>query len=122
MLGVGVGGMLQEFEALGVPFAARGQLTDDYLAAMKEAWGTQFSIPIWVGGNSAAAVRRSVKFGAAWHPIRVTAPFLRDALARHTLPAVAPRISLRLTTAPADDPAGSPGPAASSRSSAIFVR
>src|SRR5262245_27460553 len=25
--------------------------------------------PIWVGGHSGAALRRTVRFGAAWHPI-----------------------------------------------------
>ncbi len=37
--------------------------------------GAQSSIPLWVGGNSAAAIGRSIKFGAAWHPLRVTLPF-----------------------------------------------
>jgi hypothetical protein len=101
VLGVGVGGARQEFEALGVPFAKRGQLTDQYLAALREAWGPESPIPIWVGGNSEAAIRRAARFNAAWHPLRVTIPFLRDAVISHSLPAVAPRISLRLTGSPA---------------------
>jgi alkanesulfonate monooxygenase SsuD/methylene tetrahydromethanopterin reductase-like flavin-dependent oxidoreductase (luciferase family) len=103
VLGVGAGGARQEFDALGVPFGQRGQLTDECLGVLREAWGTQGSIPIWVGGNSEAAIRRTVKSGDAWHPLRVTLPFLRDAMARHTVPALAPRISLRLTTAPVHD-------------------
>jgi hypothetical protein len=109
ILGVGAGGARQEFEALGVPFARRGQLTDEYLAAIREAWGAQSRVPIWVGGNSAAAIRRAIKFDAAWHPLRVTLAFLRDALTSHTLPALAPRITLRLTGSPVGDgdrPAG----------------
>jgi alkanesulfonate monooxygenase SsuD/methylene tetrahydromethanopterin reductase-like flavin-dependent oxidoreductase (luciferase family) len=103
VLGVGAGGARQEFEALGVPFAKRGQLTDQYLATLREVWGAQSAIPIWVGGNSPAAIRRAFKFGAAWHPLRVTLPFLHDALTSHTLPALAPRISLRLTGSPVGD-------------------
>jgi alkanesulfonate monooxygenase SsuD/methylene tetrahydromethanopterin reductase-like flavin-dependent oxidoreductase (luciferase family) len=104
VLGVGVGGARQEFEALGVPFTRRGRLTDQYLAALRQAWGTQSTIPIWVGGNSKAAIRRAVKFDAAWHPLRITLPFLRDAVTSHTLPALAPRIALRLTGSPVEGP------------------
>jgi hypothetical protein len=86
-----------------VPFAKRGRLTYEYLATLQQAWGAQSSIPLWVGGNSAAAIWRSIKFGAAWHPLRVTLPFLRDAVTSHTLPALAPRIALRLTSSPAGD-------------------
>lgn len=103
VLGVGVGGARQEFEALGVPFGKRGQLTDQYLATLRQAWGAQSPVPIWVGGNTEAAIRRAIKFEAAWHPLRVTLPFLRDALTSHTLPALAPRIALRLTGSPVDD-------------------
>src|SRR5580658_6764172 len=104
VLGVGAGGARQEFEALGVPFTRRGQLTDQYLAALREALGAQSAVPIWVGGNSAAAIRRAIKFDAAWHPLRMTLPFLRDAVTSHTLPALAPRIALRLTGSPVSDP------------------
>jgi hypothetical protein len=58
-----------------VPFAKRGRLTDEYLATLQQAWGAQSSIPLCVGGDSAAAIRRSVKFGAAWHPLCVTLSF-----------------------------------------------
>jgi hypothetical protein len=103
VLGVGAGGARQEFEALGVPFAQRGQLTDQYLTTLLETWGPQRAIPIWVGGNSAAAIRRAIKFDAAWHPLRVTLPFLRNEVTSHSLPALAPRISLRLTSSPAGE-------------------
>ena len=104
VLGVGVGGARQEFEALGVPFGDRGRLTNECLATLREAWGGKSPIPIWVGGNSAAAIRRSVAFDAAWHPLRFTLPFLRDAVAAHRLAGLAPRIALRLTESPVDDP------------------
>lgn len=104
VLGVGAGGARQEFEALGVPFTKRGQLTDQCLAALRQAWGTPSPFPIWVGGNSAAAIRRAIKFDAAWHPLRITLPFLRDAVTNHPPPALAPRIALQLTSSPASGP------------------
>jgi probable F420-dependent oxidoreductase len=92
VFGVGAGWVAAESAALGVPFAERGAMTDEYLDAMHELWTsdkpsfagkyTQFSglvfepkpvqkphPPIWVGGHSPAALRRAVRFGAAWHPI-----------------------------------------------------
>ena len=92
VLGIGAGWVAAESAMLGVPFAERGPMTDEYLRAMQELWTnpapsfsgryTQFSDavfepkplqkphpPIWVGGHSRAALRRAVEFGAAWHPI-----------------------------------------------------
>jgi probable F420-dependent oxidoreductase len=92
VIGVGAGWVPEESAALGVPFAERGAMTDEYLAAMRELWTspapsfsgkyTQFSElhfepkpiqkphpPIWVGGHSPAALRRAAAIGAAWHPI-----------------------------------------------------
>lgn len=108
VLGVGVGWARQEFDALGVAFGQRGRLTDEHLLAIRAAWrddqdyrGGQ--IPIWVGGNSEAAIRRSVKFDAAWHPLSITLPFLRNAVASHSPSALAPRISFLLTSSPVGD-------------------
>ncbi|GAA3814022.1 LLM class flavin-dependent oxidoreductase [Sphaerisporangium flaviroseum] len=119
VLGVGVGWARQEFEALGVPFHRRGALTDEYLRAVRTAWEDDEDyrsgeIPIWVGGNSDAGLRRAVRLGDAWHPLRSTLPWLREALdrmktiadeERRPVPALAPRIALRLTDAPITDPA-----------------
>ena len=92
VFGIGAGWVAAESAMLGVPFAERGAMTDEYLAAMQELWTspdpsftgkyTQFAglafeprplqkphPPIWVGGHSRAALRRTVQFGAAWHPI-----------------------------------------------------
>src|SRR5690348_51925 len=89
-LGVGVGWSAEEFAALGVPFARRGQRTEEYLAAMRTLWSqdvasfigefTRFDavrvnpkpvrgrrIPIVVGGNSDAALRRVAAFGDGWY-------------------------------------------------------
>ncbi|MET8544836.1 LLM class flavin-dependent oxidoreductase [Kitasatospora sp. NPDC004799] len=109
VLGVGVGWARQEFDALGVPFTARGRLTDECLAALREAWhpeagaGTA-AVPVWVGGHSEAALRRAVRFGDAWHPLRLSVPEMRSVLTRHRLPAFAPRIALRITDAPVTGP------------------
>jgi probable F420-dependent oxidoreductase len=95
ILGVGVGVIKEEFEALGSPYRERGAVTDEIIAAMRALWtqedpefsgryysfsGTKFSPkpvqqphpPIWVGGASHAAVRRAATVGDGWHPIRLT--------------------------------------------------
>ena len=101
IFGVGVGYLESEFTALGVPYAPRGAMTDDYLAAIQTLWtedvasydGPHVSFrdvkvspkpaqsphpPIWVGGHSGPAIRRAVRFGQAWHPIGVRVDWLRD--------------------------------------------
>src|SRR6476646_503198 len=118
VLGVGSGWAVQEFDALGVPFQQRGKLTDDYLRTVRAAWADQQGyragrIPIWVGGNSDAGLRRAVRLGDAWHPLRFTMPWLRGAAARLTeladgqqrpVPSLVPRIALRLTESPVTTP------------------
>ena len=93
IVGVGVGWMQEEFEALGLPpFKARGAVTDEYLRAFKELWTSddptfageycRFSNisflpkpvqkphpPIWVGGESGRALRRTAQLGDGWYPI-----------------------------------------------------
>jgi alkanesulfonate monooxygenase SsuD/methylene tetrahydromethanopterin reductase-like flavin-dependent oxidoreductase (luciferase family) len=114
VLGVGVGWATQEFDALGVAFRDRGRLTDEHLTAIREAWrGEQDyrsgQIPVWIGGNSDAALRRAVRLGDAWHPLRFTPGWLAEAAGRletvagqhqRPRPALMPRIALRLTQAP----------------------
>ncbi|WP_371749773.1 LLM class flavin-dependent oxidoreductase [Streptomyces sp. NBC_01283] len=118
VLGVGVGWAREEFEALGVPFERRGVLTDEHLRTMRAAWDNDADyrsgqVPIWIGGNSDAAIRRALRFGAPWHPLRFTMPWFRDALVRlkgisaqlgQPTPGLAPRIRLRLTEEPVDHP------------------
>jgi len=101
ILGVGVGWSQPEFESLGVQFARRGAIANDYLAAIKKLWTSDVAShsgpfasfkdvhtaprplraphpPIWVGGSSDAALRRAVRYGDAWHPNRVRMDWLRD--------------------------------------------
>jgi probable F420-dependent oxidoreductase len=97
IMGVGVGWMNEEFSALGAPFKERGQMSDEQLRLLDKLWQddhisfkTQhynvddiaFSpkpfqkprIPIWVGGEGAAAQRRAGIYGDAWFPyfVRIT--------------------------------------------------
>ncbi|MDG4836600.1 LLM class flavin-dependent oxidoreductase [Micromonospora sp. WMMD967] len=118
VLGVGVGWARQEFEALGIPYQRRGALTDEYLQAMRDAWRNTDDydtepIPLWVGGNSDAGMRRAVRLGDAWHPLRLTPDKLTDAAGRLDVvaadlglpkPALMPRIALQETREPVTDP------------------
>ena len=93
ILGVGVGWLEPEFAALGVPFKERGRRLDEGLAMMKAVWTqdpvtfkTRYipsvitgmtmapmpvsSIPLWFGGSSDAALRRTVRLGDGWHGSR----------------------------------------------------
>ena len=121
VLGVGVGWAREEFGALGVPFRDRGRLTDEHLLAIRAAWQDETDyrsghIPLWIGGNSDAALRRAVRLGDAWHPLRFTPGWMAEAAARLTAcaadqgrpaPALMPRIALRLTDAPVTAPVSS---------------
>jgi probable F420-dependent oxidoreductase len=93
VMGVGAGWMKEEFEALNAPpFEERGRVTDEWLQAFKILWteeaprfeGRHVSFtnvafapkpvqkphpPIWVGGESPAALRRTVRYGDVWFPI-----------------------------------------------------
>jgi len=115
VLGVGVGWARQEFEALGVPFAQRGSLTDSCLAVLRDLWHAEAEddstrVPIWVGGSSDAALRRAARFGDAWHPLNLSLGHMRKILAeRRSLSGFAPRITLRLTEEPIENPGRLPG-------------
>ncbi|MEU6715656.1 LLM class flavin-dependent oxidoreductase [Nonomuraea sp. NPDC046802] len=118
VLGVGVGWARQEFEALGVPYERRGRLTDEHLEVIRAAWADDGDyrsgdVPIWVGGSSDAALRRTARFGEGWHPLHSTIPWLRQTWPRlkalaaeqgRPAPALAPRILLRITDSPVTDP------------------
>ncbi len=91
IVGAAVGWLAEEFEALGIPFTERGARSDEALRVMRSLWteaeprfeGKFFRFagikaepkplqkphpPIWIGGNSQAALRRAAEFADAWHP------------------------------------------------------
>lgn len=88
-LGVGVGWMREEMRASNVVFCQRGKIMDEYITMMREVWhGNGYhgkfvsvpsnlfepkpvrgTIPIWVGGNSDAALRRVARLGDGWVPM-----------------------------------------------------
>src|ERR1700676_895720 len=105
VLGIGAGWCREEFEAIGTdPFAERGAVTDEYLLACRKLCTNEnpscngkyvnFSniffqprpvqkrVPIWVGGESGPALRRTAKLGDAWYPIGTNPRNRLDTLAR----------------------------------------
>jgi probable F420-dependent oxidoreductase len=92
-VGVGVGWLREEFEALASPdFDRRGAATDEYIRIYKALWtkspasfaGDFYRFegvrcepapvqkphpPIWIGGHSPAAIRRAARLGDGWHPV-----------------------------------------------------
>ena len=117
VLGVGAGWARQEFEALGAEHGRRGRDTDELLAELRRAWADTAdydvgNIPLWVGGSSPAALRRTIRFGTAWHPLRQRLDQMRSGLDQlrtiaasldRPVPGFAPRILLRLTDTPLPD-------------------
>jgi probable F420-dependent oxidoreductase len=97
ILGVGVGWMKPEFDVLGVNIRRRGAITDETLSVIHHLFSADVPgaydgplvklpsfvfmprpkrPPIWVGGNSAAAMNRAIKLGHGWHPM-LPAPELK---------------------------------------------
>jgi len=88
VLGVGAGWLESEFAAVGVPYRQRGRRTDEAIAMLKSLCGEDGADflpkpvqrphpPLWIGGRSAAALRRAARSGDAWHPSHLTVDELR---------------------------------------------
>lgn len=91
-LGVGIGWLAEEFDAIGVPFEERMARTDEYVGALRALWSqdetfsgtyTSFTnarsypkpvqdggIPIVVGGHTKASARRAGRIGDGYFPAR----------------------------------------------------
>ena len=93
IVGVGTGWNKEEFEILHAPpYEARGRVTNEYLDICIALWttdaptydGTHYQVshvslhpkpvqkphpPIWVGGNTLAALRRVARYGQGWLPL-----------------------------------------------------
>lgn len=89
LLGVGVGWMKEEFDVLGMPYDHRGARGDEQLEVFDRLFSNanpsfdgrfyqfpeigfspkpvQSPVPIWVGGNSDAAFRRTARYGHCFH-------------------------------------------------------
>jgi len=92
LLGIGVGWLKEEFDALGVPFAERGHRTDEYIAAMRALWSQDVpsyhgdyvnftdafmrpkpkrgTVPIIIGGQTPPAARRAGRLAQGFFPGR----------------------------------------------------
>ncbi len=106
VLGVGIGWLKEEFDALSASYDDRAAVTDEYLRVLRNLWETETSsfegrwkryenmrmfpkgdrnrsgtIPIVVGGNQGAAQRRAAELGDGWHPINLTPEQVRDGIA-----------------------------------------
>jgi len=104
IVGAGVGWMKEEIELFGVDYQRRGAWSDEALRVLRACWreprprfeGTFFrfdelavepkpvrgDIPIWIGGDTPAALRRVVELGDGWHPAFPTPQSLGEALPR----------------------------------------
>ncbi len=105
-LGIGVGWMEEEFVAVGAaPFAERGRVTDAQIEAWKVLWTEDEPTfasehvtfgkisfapkpvqkphpPIWIGGESKPALRRTVRYADAWFPASSNPKNMLDSVAR----------------------------------------
>jgi probable F420-dependent oxidoreductase len=96
ILGAGSGWLKEEFAALGVPFEERGRRLDEGIAMMRAVWSEDpvtfrgrhipsvvegmtmapmpvGRIPLWFGGSSEPALRRTIRIGDGWHGSALTA-------------------------------------------------
>jgi probable F420-dependent oxidoreductase len=102
ILGVGSGHLKPEFSVLRADYERRGLVSDEYVRAIAAAWLEEVAVfegatvafrdvmvaprvaqrprpPIWVGGNSRAAVRRAARYADGWVPWELTPEACRDA-------------------------------------------
>jgi len=126
IFGLGVGWCEPEMRSVGAPFAERGRVADDYLAAMRAVWTqpkpsyrgpyvafdgvqamprpVQTPVPIVVGGRTAPAYRRAVTQGHGWYGFGITVEdtqkivaTLRDTAKKHSRPAELGRLEISVT-------------------------
>jgi len=126
LLGIGVGWLEEEFNALGVPFAERGARADDYVAAMRALWTAEgpathhgpfvdfeniwcrprpaAPIPIIVGGQTKPAARRAGRLGDGYFPARAQPWDLIDEMRRAAEAAGRDPDAIEITVSAPDDP------------------
>lgn len=107
-LGIGIGWLREEFDALGIPWEHRAQRTKEYIEAMRCVWGDGRSysaefvnfdgalsypkpvkgarLPILVGGQTEAALKRAAAYGDGWCGFNLTPEETTQAIKRlHSL-------------------------------------
>jgi probable F420-dependent oxidoreductase len=103
-LGIGIGWLREEFDALGIPWERRAKRTREYIEAMRALWGEQHNyngefvkfegalsypkpvsgpkLPILVGGQAEAALKRAAAYGDGWCGFNLTPAETADAIKR----------------------------------------
>lgn len=93
-LGIGIGWLREEFDALGIPWERRAARTREYIAAMRCLWGNERNyqgvfvkfqgamsypkpvrgsgLPVLVGGQTPAALKRAAAYGTGWCGFNLT--------------------------------------------------
>ena len=125
-LGIGVGWLKEEFDALNVPWERRGRRTDEYLEVLRTLWvddtssfhGETYDLapcemfpkpvqqphpPIHIGGETPAALRRAARHAQGWHTFNRSPEELAAGLAELDTELEAagrPRDDLRITVCP----------------------
>ena len=126
VFGLGVGWCEPEMRSVGAPFAERGRVADDYLAAIRAVWTqpkpshkgpyvsfdavqamprpVQTPVPIVIGGRTAPAYRRAVTQGHGWYGFGMSVDdtqkvvaALRDTAKKHSRPAELGRLEISIT-------------------------
>ena len=126
LLGIGVGWLKEEFDAIGATFENRGRRTDEYIAAMRELWSADApnfagryvnfkdafmrpkpvnrAVPIIIGGHTEAAARRAGRLGDGFFPGRgLPLRPVRDRASQPRAKLAAIRRSVELTVGIPDD-------------------
>ena len=103
VFGIGLGYRDEEYTAFGIDRSERVERMNESLEVMKLLWseeevefhgkyysidGIQFEpkpvqqpgIPVWVGGHTKAALRRTARYGSCWHTTRQTPEFVAENL------------------------------------------
>jgi probable F420-dependent oxidoreductase len=134
ILGIGVGWLREEFDALGVPFAERGARTEEYMHALRALWSMDAptyegrfvrfreaymrpkpvngTVPIVIGGHSKAAASRAGRLADGFFPARGASPELLGIVHKAAEAVGRDPRSVEITASMPDDPAELPALAA----------
>jgi probable F420-dependent oxidoreductase len=117
LLGLGAGWLAEEFRYLDADYRQRGARMDEAIRLLRAIWTEPIinfrgrfyrahdavsepkprqtgGPPLWIGGHSAAALRRAAQLGDAWHPVGPSPDGLRAGVERSVM------ISMRILVTP----------------------